>query len=315
MSEVKVSQTAESSSREHLWANLALLLVAAVWGSAFVAQRLGMERIGPFAFNAVRFAVGGLVLLPIHWARSRASRANGGSQKLLSPRSGELRGGLLLGLLLFAGASFQQIGLIYTTAGKGGFITGLYIVIVPLLLALVWRERVEWSSWLGAGLALVGLFLLSQQELGGLGFQLAPGDGWVLVGALMWALHVIAIGRVAPGRNPIRLAMIQYAVCSLLSLPIALVLEPGTWAGIFLAAPAILYTGLLSTGLGYTGQVIAQRHTTSTHAAIILSLEAVFAALAGWFFLEEMLSVQQLIGCGLMLAGMLLAQVRVKRKT
>lgn len=320
-----------------MWANLALLLVAAIWGSAFVAQRLGLEKMGPFAFNAVRFAVGALVLLPIHWARSRASKAKGESQKPLSLRSAELRGGLLLGLLLFAGASFQQIGLIYTTAGKAGFITGLYIVIVPLLLALVWRERVEWSSWLGAGLALVGLFLLSQQELGGLGdhkgslllglgdhkgspllglgFQLAPGDGWVLIGALMWALHVIAIGRIAPGRNPLRLAMIQYTVCFLLSMPIALVLEPGTWAGIFLAAPALLYTGLLSTGLGYTGQVIAQRHTTPTHAAIILSLESVFAALAGWLFLEEVLSMQQLIGCGLMLAGMLLAQVRVGRKT
>ena len=321
-----MSQTAGSSSRERLWANLALLLVAAIWGSAFVAQRLGLEKMGPFAFNAVRFAVGALVLLPIHWARSRASKAKGESQKPLSLRSSELRGGLLLGLLLFAGASFQQIGLIYTTAGKAGFITGLYIVIVPLLLALVWRERVEWSSWLGAGLALVGLFLLSQQELGGLGdhkgspllglgFQLAPGDGWVLIGALMWALHVIAIGRIAPGRNPLRLAMIQYTVCFLLSMPIALVLEPGTWAGIFLAAPALLYTGLLSTGLGYTGQVIAQRHTTPTHAAIILSLESVFAALAGWLFLEEVLSMQQLIGCGLMLAGMLLAQVRVGRKT
>jgi len=304
--------SATRSRQERLWADLSLLLVAAIWGSAFVAQRLGMQQVGPFAFNAVRFAVGGLVLLPIHLMRSLA---NDGS--LFSPQdqgAGELRGGALLGVLLFAGASLQQIGLIHTTAGKGGFITGLYIVIVPLLLALVWRERVPWSSWLGAGMAVVGLLLLSQPgvgrvQAGSQRMQLAPGDGWVLGSALMWALHVIAIGQVAPKQDPLRLAIIQYAVCAALSLPMALVLEPGAWAGVFLAAPAILYTGVFSTGLAYTGQVIAQRHTTPTHAAIILSMEAVFAALAGGLFLKETLTAQQIVGCGLMLAGMMLAQI------
>lgn len=298
---------ATRSKRVRLWADLSLLLVAAIWGSAFVAQRLGMAQVGPFAFNAVRFAVGGLVLLPVHWVRSRAVE-----DMRFWPKergAGDLRGGAILGLLLFAGASFQQIGLIHTTAGKGGFITGLYIVIVPLLLALVWRERVAWSSWLGAGVAVVGLFLLSI-EAGPQKMQLAPGDGWVLGGALMWALHVIAIGQVAPKQDPLRLAIIQYIVCAALSLPVALILEPGAWAGVFLAAPAILYTGVLSTGLAYTGQVFAQRHTTPTHAALILSLEAVFAALAGGLFLSETLATQQLVGCGLMLAGMLLAQIR-----
>lgn len=126
-------------------------------------------------------------------------------------------------------------------------------------------------------------------------------------------LHVIAIGQVAPRQDPLRLAIIQYLVCAALSLPVALVLEPGAWVGVFLAAPAILYTGVLSTGLAYTGQVFAQRHTTATHAAIILSLEAVFAALFGWLLLAETLTTQQLLGCGLMLAGMLLAQLRRNR--
>jgi drug/metabolite transporter (DMT)-like permease len=208
-------------------------------------------------------------------------------------------------LLLFVAASLQQLGLVWTTAGKAGFITGLYIVIVPLLLALVWREWTTWSSWLAAGLATLGLFLLSVQT----GFQLAPGDKWVLLGALVWALHVIAVGQLAPGHDPLRLALIQYAVCSLLSLPAALLLEPGTWPGLLLAVPAVLYAGVLSIGLGYTGQIVAQRHTSPTHAAVILSLESVFAALSGWLALGEALSARQLAGCGLMLGGMLLAQL------
>jgi drug/metabolite transporter (DMT)-like permease len=290
-----MSSRAASDKRAQLWADLFLLLIALIWGSAFVAQRRGMEQVGPFAFNATRFAVGALVLAPVlGWRRLREMSA------------AALRDGVLLGVILFGGASLQQIGLIHTTAGKGGFITGLYIVLVPLLLALVWREQLGWSDWLGAGVAVVGLFLLSIQA----DFRLAPGDGWVLGCALMFALHVIAVGKIAPRRDPLRLAVVQYAVCSLLSVPVTLILEPGTWGGVILALPAVLYTGILSTGLGYTGQVFAQRHTKSTHAAIILSMESVFAALAGWLLLGETLTAQQLVGCGLMLAGMLLAQVR-----
>jgi drug/metabolite transporter (DMT)-like permease len=287
---------ASSARGKRLRADLLLLLVALVWGSAFVAQRLGMEQVGPFAFNATRFAVGALMLIPIM-----------GWQRLRDMPRAELRRGAFLGLLLFAAASLQQIGLIWTTAGKAGFITGLYVVIVPILLALIWRERIGWSSWLGAGLATGGLFFLSSQT----DFRLAPGDSWVLGSAMIWALHVIAIGQIAPGRDPLRLALVQFAVCSLLSLPASLVLEPGTWPGLLLAVPVVLYAGVLSIGLGYTGQVVAQRHAKPTHAAIILSLESLFAALFGWLILGEVLSTQQLIGCGLMLTGMLLAQLPV----
>jgi drug/metabolite transporter (DMT)-like permease len=181
----------------------------------------------------------------------------------------------------------------------------LYIVIVPLLLTLLWRERPAWNIWLGAGLAAAGLFLLSVQSE----FQLAPGDGWVLAGAFLWALHVIAIGRLAPTRDPLRLAWVQYIVCALLSLVPALS-EQSSWTGITTAWSSILYTGVLSIGLGYTAQVVAQRHTPPTHAAIILSLEAAFAAISGWFILGEALTAQQTLGCGLMLAGMALAQIR-----
>jgi drug/metabolite transporter (DMT)-like permease len=263
-----------------------------------------MEQIGPFAFNATRFVLGGLVLLPIYVVETRFFGKN------LVSRRGDLCSGVLLGLLLFGGASSQQIGLVHTSAGKAGFITGLYVVIVPLLLALVWREQVGRGVWLGAGLAVAGLFLLSLNLNLNFSLNLNPGDGWVLAGAFLWAMHVVAIGRLAPGRDPLRLAMVQYFVCALLSLLAALALERWAWDGVLLAGPAIVYTGVLSTALGYTTQVVAQRHTRPTHAVILLSAEAVFAALFGWLLLGEGLTARQLLGCGLMLAGMLLAQLR-----
>ncbi|MEA3375216.1 MAG: DMT family transporter [Chloroflexota bacterium] len=283
-----------STGTRRLQADLSLLLVAIIWGNAFVAQRVGMEQVGPFAFNATRFGVGSSTLIPIlGWKRLRSGLWD------------ELRSGVLLGMLLFAAAALQQVGLIWTTASKAGFITGLYVAIVPLLLALGWGQWTGWGGWLGAGLGTVGLFLLSVEE----GFRLAPGDAWVAGSALMWAVHVIAIGQLAPRRDPLRLAFLQYLVCSLLSFLAAVVLEPGDWAGLLLIAPAVLYAGVLSIGLGYTAQVFAQRRTTSAHAAIILSTEAVFAALSGWIVLNEALSPKQLAGCGLMLMGMLLAQL------
>jgi drug/metabolite transporter (DMT)-like permease len=280
--------------------------VAIIWGSAFVAQRTGNEQVGPFTFNAVRFLVGSLVLLPLlTWQRLHKT---GGSSTPRSPKKSNLwRSGLLLGLLLFGGASLQQLGLVTTSAGKGGFITGLYVVIVPLLLALFWHERIEWANWTGAGLAVVGLFLLSirLREV----FRVDPGDVWVLLGAFAWAMHVIAVGRLAPGHDPLALATTQYVICALLCAAAALVLEWGTWDGMVRAAPAILYAGVLSTGLAYTGQVVAQRRAPAADAAIILSMESAFAALSGWLALGETLTAQQLAGCVLMFAGMLLTQL------
>jgi drug/metabolite transporter (DMT)-like permease len=292
---------------ERLKADLTLLVVAIIWGSAFVAQRIGNAQVGPFTFNAVRFLVGSLVLLPILiWQQLRGKRTPA-SLSTLSQNSRLWRSGLFLGLLLFGGASLQQLGLVTTTAGKGGFITGLYVVLVPLLLALFWRDRIRWANWAGAVLAVAGLFLLSISL--GEAFRIEPGDVWVLLGAFVWAMHVIAIGRLAPGRDPLKLAATQYVVCALLCGAAALVLEWGTWDGVLKAAPSILYAGVLSTGLAYTGQVVAQQHAPAADAAIILSMESVFAALSGWLALGETLTAQQLVGCALMFAGMLLAQL------
>ncbi len=304
---------------KHWRADLALLLVAVVWGSAFVAQRTAMQQqLGPFAFNTLRFALGSLTLLPVIAARDAARRAHSTGARGPAPAPPRslsalfqalshntiLPGGMVLGTILFGAASCQQIGMMHTTAGKGGFITGLYIVIVPLLLRLVWKERAAWSCWLGAGLATLGLFLLSMQSE----WRLAPGDGWVLVSAFLWACHVIAVGRWVPGRDPLRLALAQYLVCALLSVVAALTLEGPTWGNLELAWPSVLYTGVLSIGLGYTIQVMAQRYTLPTHTAIILSLESVFAALAGWLLVGEVMTTRMSLGAILMLVGALVAQ-------
>lgn len=280
-----------------------LLLAAVIWGFAFVAQRLGMAHVGPFGFNGVRFALGCLTLLPV------LSRSGGQSQTALPDRSGRsalpaLGGGFLAGLVLFCGASFQQVAMVYTTAGKAGFITGLYVVLVPLL-GIALRQRTHAGTWTGALLAAAGLYLLSVTEQ----FTFAPGDLLVLIGAGFWAVHVLLIGWLSPRQDPLRLAFVQYAVCSLLSLAVSAALEPNALAGYRAAAVPILYGGVLSVGVAYTLQVVAQREAKPAHAAILLSLETVFAALGGRLILGETLPPRGLFGCALMLAGMLTSQL------
>ena len=280
-----------------------LLATAIIWGFAFVAQRVGMDYVGPFTFNGIRFAIGSLSLLPLV-VMSREQRT--ATDKIM-PAPGLktiLFGGTALGLALFAGASLQQIGLVYTTAGKAGFITGLYVIIVPLL-GLFWRQQPKIGTWIGAVLAAVGLYFLSVTEE----FAIELGDLLVLIGAFFWAAHVLIIGWLSPRINPIKLAFSQYVACSILSLITAVIIEDITMLSIFQAAIPILYGGLLSVGIAYTLQVIAQRDAHPAHAAILLSLESVFAAVGGWLVLGEIISARGLFGCGLMLAGMLLSQL------
>ena len=275
-----------------LKADLLLLLTALIWGSAFVAQRTGMEAMGPLLFTAARFALGALVLLPLVLLREGL------------PDRATLRAGAVLGAVLFAGAALQQAGLVETTAGKAGFITGLYVVMVPLL-GLALGQRAGVAIWVGAGLAVAGLWLVSVTGP----LRLAPGDGTVLAGALFWALHVVLVGRFAARLPPLALALVQFVACAVLALAAAVALEPVAPHQLVDGGWALLYAGVLSVGLGFTFQVVAQRDALASHAAILLSLEAVFAALAGWLFLDEVLTARQLYGCGLMLAGMLLAQL------
>ena len=282
-----------------------LLLTAAIWGFAFVAQRLGMDHLGPFTFNGIRFALGCLSLLPL----LAFSRKHVAVAERLVPRprtSKTLLGGALAGFALYMGASLQQAGLVYTTAGKAGFITGLYVVIVPLL-GLFWKQRPDAGTWTGALLAAAGLYFLSVTEE----LTIALGDFLNLLGAFFWAIHVLLIGWLSPKIDSIKLAFIQFAFCSLLSLSTAVFVEAFSWQDIRQTAIPLLYGGVCSVGVAYTLQVVAQQHAPPAHAAILLSLESAFAALGGWLLLQETLGGRGLFGCALMLAGMLLSQLRI----
>lgn len=280
-----------------------LLLAALIWGFAFVAQRVGMQYVGPFTFNAVRFALGALALVPFLVVGRNRERGD----RTARPRASNRRvilGGMLAGAVLFLGASLQQVGIVYTTAGKAGFITGLYVIIVPIL-GLLWRERPGVGTWVGALAAASGLYLLSVTE----GLSLAPGDSLVLAGAFFWAAHVLIVGQLVWRIGPIRLAFLQFVVCSVLSFVAAVLVETISMGGIVAAAIPILYGGVLSVGLAYTLQVFAQQEAPPAHAAIILSLETVFAGFGGWLILQEILTPRALWGCALMLAGILLSQL------
>ncbi len=283
-----------------------LIASALIWGFAFVAQRIGMEHVGPFFFNGVRFALGGAALVPVMMLRRRRGREVPGALPLFSLRM-LLLGGGLAGLTVFAGASLQQTGLVYTTAGKAGFITGLYVVIVPVMGA-VFRQTSSAGIWAGAVSAVVGLYFLSITG----DFHISLGDSLVLLGAFFWAAHVHIIDRLSPLTDPIRLAFLQFTACSLVSLVTAILVEEIGLDPMIDTLVPILYAGLLSVGIAYTLQVVAQREAHPGHAAVILSTEAVFAALGGWLVIGETLTPRGLFGCALMLFGMILSQLSAR---
>jgi drug/metabolite transporter (DMT)-like permease len=287
----------------HLKSDALFLLSATIWGFAFVAQRMGMEHVGPFTFNGIRFLLGAMVLVPfISSNRSKRLHQAGGRGRSNAKRV--LIYGSSAGMALFGGASLQQVGLMYTTAGKAGFITGLYVVIVPIM-GLLWGQRTNAGTWIGALSAVVGLYLLSVNE----DLSIAPGDLLELMGAVLWATHIHLIGWLSPKTDSLQLAFVQFMICSAASLVTAVVTETVVAAGILAAALPILYGGALSVGVAYTLQVVAQRHAHPAHAAILLSLEAVFAAVGGWLILDEVMSGRALTGCALMFAGMLVSQL------
>ena len=285
-----------------LKADLLLLLTAAIWGFAFVAQRAGMEHVGPFLFNGLRFALGSLSLVPlILYFRKKGDPSARGMTK----NSGTLlAGSLAAGVILFGGASLQQVGIVYTTAGKAGFITGLYVILVPII-SLRWGPRTSTGTWTGGILAAAGLYFLSINK----DFTIQWGDFLVLMSAFLWAAHVLWISWLSPRMDSLALASTQFAVCSILSLAVAFLREPVAWHLILKASTPILYGGLCSVGVAYTLQVIAQKEAHPAHASIIMSMEGSFAVLGGWILLKESMSARGLFGCLLMLLGMIISQL------
>jgi drug/metabolite transporter (DMT)-like permease len=277
-----------------LKSDLILLFVTFLWGTAFIAMRVAAGHGTIFYLNGARFLLGALLLLPFAKLKQAFNRRN-----LIYVG--------LAGLALFSAASLQQAGLATTTASNGGFITSLSVVIVPLLLGLLWRERLSLLTGAAILLAILGGFLLSSA---GRFEKLNPGDLLILAGAFFWALHVVVVAKGQPHIDPLHLAVGQYAVCGLLNLLVAPFFEHLTPAQTIYVLPAILYTGVFSVAIGFTLQVFAQKYTPPTDASLILSLEGVFAALFGWLLLHESLRPVQLAGCAAILAAVILVQVR-----
>ncbi|HCF49326.1 MAG TPA: EamA family transporter [Syntrophomonas sp.] len=279
--------------------NLLLLLVAAIWGLAFVAQRVGMEHVGPFTFNGVRFMLGGLSLLPLLFVfRDK-------TQSLSTEFKDALLPGILAGTVLFIAASLQQIGLVTTTAGKAAFVTSLYLVLVPVLGIFI-GQRASASIWLGCMLAMAGLYLLCIKEAAGI----QPGDLLELIGALFWAFHILIIGYFSRRVDALKLSWFQTLTCSILSLITAAFTETIVMGSLMAAAVPIVYGGVCSVGIAYTLQIVGQKHAPPAAAAIILSMETVFAVLGGFLLIGETMDVREIMGCALMLSGMLASQLQ-----
>ena len=278
------------------FANLALLFTAAIWGGAFVVQKLGGAHLGPMMFTGVRFLVGALVVLPFALRAWRGAR--------IDRRDGLVM--LAVGGALFAGSVLQQIGINHTTATNAGFLTTLYVPLVPLLVFAVARTMPHPVLWPAAAGCVAGTWMLS----GGGTLDFAPGDLWVLASAVFWAVQVSLIGAVSARTGaPTLVAFVQFLICGVLSTAWGVASEPTTLADLSNAGWAIFYTGVLSSGVAFTIQAVGQRYTAAADAAVILSSEAVFAALAGAVVLGEQLSAQQMLGCAVILACILAVEL------
>ncbi|SHI43406.1 DMT family transporter [Lutispora thermophila] len=289
--------------KEEVKSSVLLLLTAAIWGFAFVAQRVGMQHVGAFTFNGLRFILGSISLLPLLYISSRKSKESDGDKKEVSNNTSVIFAGLIAGSVLFFGASLQQVGLIYTTAGKAGFITGLYIVFVPIL-GLFLKQKTNVATWLGVLVAAVGLYFLSVNE----GFYIEFGDLLEIIGAVFWAVHILVVDHFTKKVEALKLSFVQYVTCSILSLITAFIFEDISLGVIPQVIVPLLYGGIMSVGVGYTLQVVAQKHAKPSHAAIAMSMESVFASIGGLLLLGEVMSLRGYLGCALMLAGMLLSQ-------
>lgn len=285
-----------TDSKKMVLADISLFFVALFWGSNFVIMKHAFEIIEPFTYLGIRFCLAAVLLAIFFWKRLKKAPFD------------DYRAGCIIGIFLFTGYVFQTVGLLYTTPSNSGFITGTAVVIVPFLYFIITRRSPGWWAFLGGGLAAIGLYLMSANESMGLGF----GDGLTLISAFLFAGHLIAIAIYVKQRDPIVLAVTQIAVTGLASFAVALVMEPT--AGMFshpaIIWGAILYAVIFCTIGAFVTQTIAQRYTSPTHAVLILSTEAIFAGLFSFLFWSEVFTAQKVSGAALILAGILITELR-----
>ena len=290
--------------------SLLLLLTATIWGTAFVAQSVGMDYIEPFTFNAIRCFMGGLVLIPFIWFSGRRASENITSSAGTEKNNKTLiTGGILCGILLALATNLQQIGIKYTTVGKAGFITACYIVIVPVLGILFFKKKCRSSLWVAVGLALIGLYLLSIKD----GFNIGKGDFYIFLCSILFSLHILTVDHFSPLVDGVKMSCIQFFVCGILSGIPALLFESPDISNILNAWGPLVYAGVFSCGIAYTLQIVGQKNMNPTTASLILSLESCISVLAGWLLLNQTLTARELTGCVLMFAAILLAQLPEKK--
>lgn len=279
-----------------------LILTAFIWGTAFVAQSVGMDFLEPFTFNGVRSLIGGIVLLPCIFLIRRINARSGEAEKAEGTRKDLVLGGILCGLLLFAASSLQQIGIVYTTAGKAGFITAFYIVIVPVL-GIFLHKRIGWKVWAAVVMALAGLYFLCMTEE----LTVGKGDLYIFLCALIFSVHILVIDHFSPRVDGVKMSCIQFFTCGIVSLIPMFAWETPGVDNLLAGWMPLLYAGVLSCGVAYTLQVVGQKNVNPAVASLILSLESCFSVLAGWLILGEKLTMREFAGCVLMFAAIILA--------
>ena len=290
--------------------NILLLLTAIIWGSAFVAQKSGMDYVEPFTFNGIRTFIGGLVLIPVIFFMEKKNPPEEISREEKTKKNKELLiGGICCGLALFAASSLQQFGVSYTTAGKAGFITTLYVVFVPIISVLL-RKKVRPIMWLCVAMGAVGLYLLCMTDAS---FRLTFGDTLVLLCAVAFAVHILTVDHFSPKMDGIKLSCIQFLTVGIVSMVCMFIFEHPDIHAILDCAVPILYAGMLSCGLGYTFQVVAQKHAEPTVASLLMSLESVFAVVFGALLLHETMSMRELSGCLIIFIAVIISQLQEKK--
>ncbi len=296
--------------KKNIKGELMLILTAVIWGTSFVSQKLGMNYVEPFTFGASRFLLGALVLIPVILIFDRSNNKNNvKANNDAYSRKDLITGGILCGSALFLGASFQQIGIVYTTAGKAGFITALYIVLVPLF-GLFMKKKISRLVWFGVALATGGLYLLCIKD----GFTIQVGDAIVMAGTIFWALQILIVDAYNDKTQGLKLSCAQFITAGILSAVAALIFESPSIITIIECAGPILYTAIMVVGVAYTLQIIGQKTTDPNIAAIILSMESLFAVISGAIFLKETMTIKEIAGCVLMFAAVIMTQVKSGEK-